>query len=121
MSRSGVPRMRKVNETLRQVIADECQNLKDPRIGFLTITGVETAPDLRHATVFYSVLGGDPRETADALRAAAPRIRTAVGSQVRLKYLPELVFRVDPSIEHGARITSILRDLDTRNDKDDRQ
>ena len=112
MSRKSTPRMRRVNEILREAIADECAQLKDPRIGFLTITGVDTAPDLRHATVFYSVLGDDPKGAADALKSAAPRIRAAVGAQVRLKYLPELVFRIDPSIEYGARISAILQDLE---------
>jgi len=104
--------MRKVNEILREAIADECQNLKDPRIGFLTITGVDTAPDLRHATVFYSVLGDDHAEAAKALASAAPRVQAAVGGQVRMKYVPKLVFVVDPSIEYGARISAILRELD---------
>ena len=113
MSGKNSPRMRKVNEILREAIADECQTLKDPRIGFLTITGVDTAPDLRQATVFYSVIGDDPDGTADALVSASPRIRAAVGGQVRMKYVPELTFEVDPSIEYGARISAILRNLET--------
>ncbi len=56
---------------------------------------------------------------ADALSAAAPRLRTAVGRQVRMKYIPKLVFKVDPSIEHGARINAILRDIETKQREDD--
>ena len=65
-------RMKRVNAILREVIAEECSNLKDPRIGFLTVTGVSTAPDLRAARVYYSVLGDDEVKngTADALEAA---------------------------------------------------
>lgn len=114
MSKRGPSqRMRRVNEILREAIADEVSDLKDPRLGFLTITGVETAPDLRNAVVYYSVLGDDDvREgTAAALTAAAPRVRSAVGGRVRLKYLPELRFVIDPSIEQGERIDRILREL----------
>ena len=105
-------------DSLREAIAEECRNLKDPRIGFLTVTGVDTAPDLRNATVFFSVLGGpdEQKETGEALEAAASRIRAAVGEQVRLKYLPQLRFELDPSIAHGERIDAILRDI---GDKDD--
>ncbi len=118
-SRGANQRMRRVNEILREAIAEECRNLKDPRIGFLTVTGVEATPDLRHATVFYSVLGDDTvrRDTADALVAAAPRVRSAIGGQIRLKYTPELEFAVDPSIEHGERIDRILRDLEEDGDE----
>ena len=106
-------RMRRVNELLRETIAEEVRELKDPRIGFLTITGVDTAPDLRHAIVYYSVLG-DPEEvaaTGEALRSAAPHVQEGVGSQVRLKYLPKLEFRIDASIEQGAKIDALLADI----------
>ena len=106
-------RMRKVNGILREVIADECRGLTDPRIGFLTITGVSASPDLRNATVYYSVLGDERAQAgaAAALEGAASRIRAAVGGQVRLKYLPALHFRPDPAVEHGQRVESILRGL----------
>jgi ribosome-binding factor A len=113
--------MRRVNQILREAIADECADLKDPRIGFLTITDVDTAPDLRRATVFYSVMGDDAvhKATAAALASAASRIRTAVGTQIRMKYLPELIFEVDPSIEYGLKISSILANLDKEPVSDD--
>ena len=114
MNKGGGDRMRKVNELLREVIADEVVALKDPRIGFVTVTGVNTAPDLRHATVYYSVLGsGEAQEaTADALVSAAARLQRAVGSQTRLKFTPVLEFAVDPAIESGDRIDQILRELE---------
>lgn len=107
-------RMRRVNGILREVIADECRALTDPRLGFLTITGVSASPDLRNATVYYSVLGDERAQTAAAaaLSGAAPRIRAAVGGQVRMKYLPALHFQPDPALEHGRRIERILRGLE---------
>lgn len=107
-------RMRRVNAILKEAIAEEVADLKDPRLGFVTITGVDTAPNLRHATVFYSVIGSDEERagTAAALVAAAPRITRNVGSQVRMKYTPTLRFEVDEAIERGARISEILRHID---------
>lgn len=112
MSRGSGERMRKVNELLREVIADAVTELKDPRLGFVTITGVDTAPDLRTAIVYYSVLEGEDAEsTAAALRSASARLQREVGSQTRLKFTPRLRFDVDESIAAGDRIERILRDL----------
>jgi ribosome-binding factor A len=121
------PRTARVNEVVREALADELERLSDPRLGLVTITGVEVSPDLRHATVYYSALvaagrrgGGQPvlttsddtrADVQDALQAAAPHLRAQLGRQVRLKYVPELQFRVDPSIEQGERVDRILRDL----------
>lgn len=107
-------RMRRVNAILKEAIADEVADLKDPRLGFVTVTGVDTAPNLRHATVFYSVIGSDEvqKETAEALGAAAPRISRHIGRQIRMKYTPSLHFEVDESIERGTRIAEILRHID---------
>ena len=107
-------RMRRVNGILLEAIADECRSLADPRLGFLTITGVSASPDLRNATVYYSVLGDERAQAAaaSALSGAAPRIRAAVGGQVRMKYLPALHFQPDPALEHGQRIERILRGLE---------
>jgi ribosome-binding factor A len=105
--------MRKVNELLREVVAEEVTQLKDPRIGFLTITGVDTAPNLRNAIVFYSVIGDDAQhaETAAALKSAAKRFQAVIGHQTRLKYTPVLEFRVDPAIEEGIRMDQLLQHL----------
>lgn len=114
MSRDRSSRMRKVDELIREVLADEVGLLKDPRIGFVTVTGVETSPDLRRATVFYSVLGSEEEReaTAVALAHAAPHLQARLGRQVRIKYTPVLEFRVDPSIERGVRISKLLHDLE---------
>ena len=129
MARNRSPRMRKVNELIRVVVADAVVDLKDPRIGFLTITGAETSPDLRHAVIFYSVLGTDQEksDTADALQHASSRIQRAIGSETRLRYTPKLEFRVDPSIDEGLRISRILAEMaeaeeqDGQDDQDDRE
>jgi len=107
-------RMRRVNSVLREAIADEVEELKDPRLGFVTITGVDTAPNLRHATVYYSVIGTSDEQASSqaALDAAAPRVSHALGQQIRMKYTPTLTFRVDESIERGARIDQLLRQID---------
>ncbi len=114
MRRDRTPRMRKVNELLREVIAEAVVSLKDPGIGFLTITGVDTSPDLRAAWVFYSVLGTDEEReaTADALERAAPHLQEVAARQVRLKYTPRLTFRLDPSIGEGLKIDRLLQDLE---------
>ena len=114
MSRDATPRMRKVNELLREVIAEAVVSLKDPGIGFLTITGVDTAPDLRAATVFYSVLGTDEEReaTAGALERAAPYLQEVAGHQIRMKYTPRLTFREDPSISEGMKIDRLLKDIE---------
>ncbi|MDJ0959204.1 MAG: 30S ribosome-binding factor RbfA [Acidimicrobiia bacterium] len=113
MSKPPSPRMRKVNELLREILAEEVTELKDPRIGFLTITGVDTAPNLRNATVFFSVLGDEDamRDTGEALTHAHSRLQRAIARQSRLKYTPVLEFQPDMAIEQGLRINEILRHL----------
>lgn len=120
MSQKPSSRMRKVNELLREVIAEEVTDLKDPGLGFMTVTGVDTAPDLRNAIVYYSVLGTDDEKTAtaEALRRAAPRLQASIGDQVRMKYTPRLRFTVDPSIDEGLRIDTILHELEEERDHD---
>lgn len=105
------PRAYRVNELVREVLADELERLSDPRLELVTITGVDVSPDLHNATVWYSALGRHEASTAEGLRAAAPKLRASLGRQVRLKYLPQLQFREDPAIETGQRVEEILRDL----------
>lgn len=114
MSRGKGSRMRRVNELLREVIAEAVMGLKDPGVGFLTITAVDTSPDLRSAIVFYSVLGTEDEEqaTAAALKRAATHVQSAIGSQVRIKYTPVLEFRRDDALERGLRINRILREIE---------
>ncbi len=106
-------RMRRVNSVMREAVANEVEQLKDPRLGFVTITGVDTAPNLRHATVYYSVLGDDDqkRQTKAALDAAAPRVTHAVGAGSRMKFTPRLHFRIDESVERGTRISKLIHDI----------
>ena len=118
---SQSPFLRRINVRIREVIADEVERLKDPGLGFVTITGVDTAPDLRSARVYYSVLGDDAQHEATqaALRRAAGRLRREIGRRVRIKYLPELRFEPDGAIEHGQRIEQILRDIREEQRDDD--
>lgn len=103
--------MRKVNETLREILAEEVSRLKDPGLGFVTITAVDTSPDLRNATVYYSVLGDDDQfaSTQAALERAAGRLRAVAGSQVRMKYTPQFGFRPDDALHAGLRMEELLR------------
>lgn len=108
-------RMVRVNEVVREVVAEELERLSDPRLGFVTLSSVDVSGDLRHARAYYSVLGSDEvrAKTHAALAAATSRIQVALGRQVRLKYLPRLEFLEDPAIEQGRRVEEIIRDLHT--------
>jgi ribosome-binding factor A len=103
-------RMEKVQKLARQVLGEEIQNLKDPRIGFATVTAVKITPDLRHARVWISVLGSDEEatETMAGLNSARPHLRSELGRQMRLKYLPELVFELDTGAIEAQRLDEIL-------------
>ena len=106
-------RMRRVNESLRQVLSEALLDLKDPRIGFVTVTGVQVTADLRRAWVSYTVLGDDKqqRSTAAGLRSATPHLRQALGRQVRLRNLPELEFQVDQTLAQHQQIEEIIERL----------
>ena len=106
-------RMRRVNESLRAVLAEAIGELKDPRIGFITVTGVETSPDLRHARVFVSVLGAERKrtETLAGLQAAHSVLQARLASELRLKRTPQLTFEYDPSVERGVRMTQLIDEL----------
>lgn len=106
-------RMRRVNEALREVLSEGLGELKDPRIGFVTITGVETAPDLRHARVFVSVLGSEKKrkESLEGLAAAHGVLQARINRELRLKRTPQLAFEYDPSVEHGVRMTRLIDEL----------
>lgn len=98
------------------MLADELERLSDPRLGFVTLTEVEVSPDLRQAKVFYSVLGPPEQheDTRHALHSAGSHLRATLGRQVRLKYLPQLDFREDPSVAAGQRVEEIIRGLHER-------
>ena len=113
-------RMRRVNESVRQVLAEALPELKDPRIGIVTVTGVETTPDLRHATVYVSVLGSDRKRKASlrGLEAAHGLLQGRLARQLRMKRTPQLSFEYDPSVERGVRMTRLIDELAP--DHDDR-
>jgi len=111
----GTRRQQKVAELVQAEIGKILlRKLKDPRLGFLTITGVKMSPDLKHARVYFSTIGDEERvETALAgLRSAAGVIRGEIGRTLDLKYTPALVFHFDESLAFGAHIESRLRELD---------
>ena len=105
--------MRRVNESVRQVLSESVGELKDPRIGFVTITGVDTSPDLRHARVFVSVLGSDEKRAASlaGLEAAHGVLQSRLARELRMKRTPQLAFEYDPSVERGVRMTQLIDEL----------
>ncbi len=105
--------MDRVNELLREVVAEEILELKDPAVGFVTITGVDTAPDLHAAVVYYTTMGDETEreESFLALARAAVHVQTRMGAQIRLKFTPRLEFRVDRSIEAGLHMEEVLRTM----------
>jgi ribosome-binding factor A len=112
VSRPSYPRVRRINSVLREVLADAVEDLKDPRLDFVTVTGVESSPDMRQAVVYFSAIDlSTVDDVHKALEAAGPRLRKAVASQVRMKYVPALEFRVDRGVVEGERIEAILRSL----------
>jgi ribosome-binding factor A len=107
----------RVNELLREEISELLQReVKDPRLGegLITVTEVQVSPDLRHATVFVSHLGeGDHEAVLQGLNAAAPFLHRELVARLTIRRVPELVFRFDPSIERGARLASLIREVST--------
>jgi ribosome-binding factor A len=116
--------MRRVDEAMRMVLSDAiATDLKDPRIGFVTVTGVKTSPDLRHARVYVSVLGTpEEREaTIDGLRSAHGYLQRRVAGELTLKHTPSLAFEYDDSVDHSMRITELIeRDPSGPSDGEDR-
>jgi ribosome-binding factor A len=106
-------RMRKVNELLREVLSEAMLDLKDPRIGFVTVTGVRTAPDLREAIVYVSVLGSERKRqrSLEGLEAAHGVLQARIANEVRLKRTPTLTFEYDPTVEEGVRMSKLIDEL----------
>ena len=107
----GPTRMRRVDEAVRAVLSDAIsKDLKDPRVGFVTVTGVKTSPDLRHARVYVSVLGDEyAREASlDGLRSAHGFLQRRVATELSLKHTPSLAFEYDGSVDRGMRITELI-------------
>jgi ribosome-binding factor A len=113
------PRIARVSEEFREILAEEIPKLKDPRIGFVTVTGVKVTADLRRAWIYYTAFG-DEKERASTragLRSARPRLRGVIGKQVRLKYLPELEFEEDATLEQAARIDRLIARIDVGHER----
>jgi len=105
-------RMRRINEALKEIIGTALtQEVKDPRIGFVTLTGVDTAPDLSHAKVFVSVYGKQAQKdaTLEGLRAARPYLQRLINEELTLKRTPTLEFVYDASVDQGMRIQALLK------------
>lgn len=103
----------RVQRLARQVLGEEIQNLKDPRVGFATVTSVRMSADLRFARVSVSVLGSEEEQTQTmrGLESAKPYLRSELGRQMRLKYLPELSFELDHRAEEAEKLERLFRNL----------
>jgi ribosome-binding factor A len=109
-------RMRRVDEAVRAVLSDAItQDLKDPRVGFVTVTAVQTSPDLRYARVYVSVLGDDEERAAslDGLNSAHGYLQRRVAGELRLKHTPTIEFAYDDSVDRGLRIGELLNEAET--------
>jgi ribosome-binding factor A len=117
--------MRRVNESVRAVIADGVGTLKDPRIGMVTVTGVDVTPDLREARVYVSVLGTERRrrETLAGLASAHGVLQARINRELNLRRTPTLTFAYDDSVEQGVRMTQLIdqlaAELPERSEEDD--
>lgn len=105
-------RSQRVSDLLRKEIADIIMNrLKDPRIGFITVTGVDVTDDIKIARVFVSILKEEERTTSiEILNSAKNFVRSELSKRLRMKFIPTIEFRLDTSIEYGNRIERLLRE-----------
>ncbi len=111
--------MRRVDEAVKQVLSEVIPTLKDPRIGFVTVTGVRTSRDLRQARVYVSVLGPERKrdETLAGLAAAHGVLQARLARELRMKRTPQLAFEYDPTVERGVRMTQLIDELAPEDDE----
>jgi ribosome-binding factor A len=111
-------RMRRVNEAIRETLAEALGELKDPRIGFVTVTGVETSSDLRQARVYVSVLGNERKreKTLQGLDSAHGVLQAKLATELRMKRTPQLAFQFDPSVQEGMRMSQLIDELAPENE-----
>lgn len=121
--KGGVPHDESAHRALRELFKEETsailqRNLKDPRIGFVSVTDVELTPDLRHARIFVSIYGDAEAKarTMEGLRSAEGFVRTELAHRIRLRHVPEVTFRIDESIEQGDRVNRLLRQVTKEHD-----
>jgi ribosome-binding factor A len=114
-------RMRRVDEAMKQVLSEAIPTLKDPRIGFVTVTTVETSRDLEHAKVWISVFGNEKQRerTLEALAGATGVLQARVNSALKLRRTPHLEFVYDRAVEHGVRMTHLIDELAPADGDDD--
>jgi ribosome-binding factor A len=105
--------MRRVNEAVRAVVAETVRQLKDPRIGMVTVTGVRVSRDLKEAVVYVSVLGNEKkrRATLTGLQSAHGLLQSRINDQLHLRRTPTLTFEYDDSVERGVRMTALIDEL----------
>jgi ribosome-binding factor A len=114
--------MRRVDEAVREVLSDIISTgLKDPRVGFVTVTAVKTSRDLRHARVYVSVLGDEPAREAslDGLRSAHGFLQGVLARELKLKHTPTLTFAYDDTVDRAARVTELLAEVPEPEDAPD--
>lgn len=114
-------RSQRVSEVIHHEISSMLQfELKDPRIGFVTITGVDLTQDIQHAKIYFTVMGDEAarKQTTVGLEKAIPFIRRELGKRLHLRTVPEIVFIYDQSIEYGNRIEALLKDAGVGEDDD---
>ncbi|NLN29173.1 MAG: 30S ribosome-binding factor RbfA [Firmicutes bacterium] len=116
-------RVQRIREEIKRAAAEIIRNMKDPRIGFVSVTDVEVSNDLSHVKIFVSVLGDDEAKarTLEGLQAATGFVRTEIGRAVRMRHTPEIVFRLDSSLERGARINQLLAEISSSSDDETAQ
>lgn len=104
---------RLAQELKHEISAIVAQEVRDPRVGLLTVTEVEVSPDLRYARIFVSVLGSpeEKKQTLDALAGASAYIRRQIGARIRLRHIPELTFAYDESVEQGDRMMRLIDEI----------
>ncbi|NLI92185.1 MAG: 30S ribosome-binding factor RbfA [Peptococcaceae bacterium] len=113
-----------IKEEVSKIIRED---LKDPRLGFVTVTDVEVADDLRYAKIFVSIMGKEDevKSSMEVLERASGYVRSEIGKIIRLRYVPEITFKYDHSIEQGAHISKLLREVgvkgDPNNDKENNE
>ncbi len=108
----GANRINRINEEVRREISDIIRELKDPRIPMMTsVVSVSVTADLRYATVYISVFGDEEvkKNALSALKKSAGFVRRELGNRLNLRYTPEIIYKADDSIEHGARINELLK------------
>jgi ribosome-binding factor A len=112
-SSGGGSRKRRVDEAIKQVLSDAIPTLKDPRIGFVTVTGVKATKDFAQATVYVSVYGSEAEQqkTLDGLEAARGVLQAQVGRELQLRRTPVLSFEYDPAVERGVRLGKMIDEL----------